>query len=573
MATEKKASLIVTLKDMASAGVGKLKSAMGGLKTAIKGASVALAGIGAFLVKAAVAWGTQQEAVNKLNTALKNTPGATADTSKRLQELAAELQKTTKFGDEATISMQGQLASFGLTAKQIEQLTPKVLDFATATGMDLNRSAMMVAKTITTQTKSSLEAYGGAIDDAKFKADPFQATLDGLTKSFGGQAVAAGDTATGGLEKLKNAFGDLMETMGEVTEGPMKRIIDSLQKIIGHFQKNKESIQTFIKWVVFLGETGGNVFNFLTKTATTYMFALTQMFGAILQGVQGDFKGAFESMKEASQISVDSVIEDFQRMVESQKESYAALQEQEEEKIEIDAENKEAYLENRQNYNDSINEMNQISDAEEAKRQADNQKKEDEAAKKRNETIIKNQMVQRKKLSDMRKQADEERKNQQLSTLNYISSLSTAKSSELAAIGKAAAISMATIDTYAAANKALAAFIPPINFVMAAAVVAAGMANVARISGVQMAQGGVVLPSQGGMTATIAEAGKAEAVIPLGDERTKDMLADTMGTTNQTTININAGTIVADEMSVKEFAEKIDTALFDLQQNRQTVSI
>lgn len=572
MATEKKASLIVTLKDMASKGVGKLKSAMGGLKTAVKGASVALAGIGAFLVKSAVAWGNQQEAVNKLNTALKNVPGATAETSTRLQELAAELQKTTKFGDEATISMQGQLATFGLTAKQIEQLTPKVLDFATATGMDLNRSAMLVAKTITTQTKSSLETYGATIDDTRFKADPFQATLDSLTESFEGQAVAAGDTATGGLEKLKNAFGDLMETMGEVTEGPMKRIIDSLQKIIGHFQKNKESIQTFIKWVVFLGETGGNIFNYLTKVATTYMFALTQMFGAIWQGVQGDFKGAFESMKQASQISVDSMIEDFQRMVESQKESYAALQEEEELKKEQDLINKEQYLLQEQDFRNKKQDINKKADIKEKAAELAKQKKEDEESKKRNETIIKNQMAQRKRLSDIRKADDAMRVANLSSTLSTISSLQSSKNKELFIIGKAAALANATISIAQGISKAWAIG-GPFGAPLAALVAAAGAAQLHTISATSMAEGGMVLPTTAGTLVRVAEAKQPEAIIPLGDDRAKEMLADTMGATNQTTININAGTIVADEESIKEFAEKIDTALFDLQQNRQTVSI
>ena len=60
------------------------------------------------------------------------------------------------------------------------------------------------------------------------------------------------------------------------------------------------------------------------------------------------------------------------------------------------------------------------------------------------------------------------------------------------AIAKAALIAQATMDTYAAANRAYAALFPPWNFIAAAAVTAAGLANVAKISG--MSRGGFVEP-------------------------------------------------------------------------------
>ena len=68
------------------------------------------------------------------------------------------------------------------------------------------------------------------------------------------------------------------------------------------------------------------------------------------------------------------------------------------------------------------------------------------------------------------------------STVDTISTLATSGNKTLAAIGKAAALSSAYIDTYAAANKALASAPPPINYALAAAVVAAGIANVAKIA-------------------------------------------------------------------------------------------
>lgn len=129
------------------------------------------------------------------------------------------------------------------------------------------------------------------------------------------------------------------------------------------------------------------------------------------------------------------------------------------------------------------------------------------------------------------KKAHDERAANFSSTLNTISTLATNKNKELAAIGKAAGIAQASIDTYAAANKALASAPPPFNFVLAAAVVAAGLVNVAKIA--SFAQGGVMTSggpaplkrySNGGIAnspqlAEFGEGSGAEAYVPLPDGR------------------------------------------------------
>jgi len=61
-----------------------------------------------------------------------------------------------------------------------------------------------------------------------------------------------------------------------------------------------------------------------------------------------------------------------------------------------------------------------------------------------------------------------------------------------ALVSKRLAQATALVDTYAGANKALAASPPPFNFIAASAVVAAGLANVANIESQKFAMGGVV---------------------------------------------------------------------------------
>jgi hypothetical protein len=86
-------------------------------------------------------------------------------------------------------------------------------------------------------------------------------------------------------------------------------------------------------------------------------------------------------------------------------------------------------------------------------------------------------------------QIDKQEKDQRLQAADQffgsLATLSRSKSKELQAIGKAAAIVQATIDGVLAVQKALAAFPPPINFAVAAAVGAAAAVNVAEIAGME----------------------------------------------------------------------------------------
>jgi len=99
-----------------------------------------------------------------------------------------------------------------------------------------------------------------------------------------------------------------------------------------------------------------------------------------------------------------------------------------------------------------------------------------------------------KKLKDEQKKADEKREKEKADaikgTLSALATFQGSKSKELGAIAKAAAIAQATVDTYAAANKALASSPPPFNYVQAAAVTAAGIANVSKIASTPL-QGGI----------------------------------------------------------------------------------
>jgi hypothetical protein len=74
------------------------------------------------------------------------------------------------------------------------------------------------------------------------------------------------------------------------------------------------------------------------------------------------------------------------------------------------------------------------------------------------------------------------------------------------------------VNTAVAVAKALTAAIPPFNFILAAIVAAAGVAQAAIIAAKPLpalAAGGIVAPRQGGVPVTVAEGGQPEVVFPL----------------------------------------------------------
>lgn len=147
-----------------------------------------------------------------------------------------------------------------------------------------------------------------------------------------------------------------------------------------------------------------------------------------------------------------------------------------------------------------------------------------------------------------------ERKANINSTLSAISSLQSAKSKEMAAVGKAAAIAQATMATYEAAPKAFASLAwipivgPALGAAASAAVIAAGLANVAKISGVPL-QGGIdSVPGVGTQDNFPAVLAPRERVVPAETNRdlTEFLKNKEGGTVVNNMIHVNIGGNVFD---------------------------
>ena len=206
-------------------------------KSFARTAGGALAGIGitAFAAQSIKAYAEAEQSQARLELAYKKFP-AVADVSiDSLRDLNSELQSKTKFDDDATASMQAQLAVFGLTGSQIRDLTPLVQDLASFTGKDMPTAADALGKAMMGNARA-LKTLGVDFKSTGDRGKDFAAITDVLREKVGGFAEEEGKTTAGQLAILSNSFGDLQEEVGEALVPALQGLVEVVKPVLEVFK-------------------------------------------------------------------------------------------------------------------------------------------------------------------------------------------------------------------------------------------------------------------------------------------------------------------------------------------------
>lgn len=250
------ADIEITTKDKTKAGIDSAKGRVGKLTDTIKrygaeiGAAVAAAAGAIRIVKDLTeAYMQQQEAVAGMEAALRATGTYTPELSRQLQDLAAQLQKTTIYGDETTIAATGLLQSLGkLNGDALMETIPLVQNLAAGMKMDLDMAASLVGKTLGSTT-NALSRYGIVIDATAPVSKKLAQLTEQIGVAFGGMAEAMGEIFQGRLTRLKNAWGDIKEILGKFLLEQAEPVITWLLD----FLTNAQNIQILTKIVQGFG--------------------------------------------------------------------------------------------------------------------------------------------------------------------------------------------------------------------------------------------------------------------------------------------------------------------------------
>ena len=148
----------------------------------------------------------------RLKFAITTIGGESEVQFERLIKQSEELQKITVFSDDSIQQAQAALAAFGLTADEIENLIPKLADFATITSQDIPSAAQQIGAALEGNGRE-FKKYGIEVSAVASRTENLSAVMEGLTK-FQGAAEEATKTLTGQLEQQKNEVDELQETIG-----------------------------------------------------------------------------------------------------------------------------------------------------------------------------------------------------------------------------------------------------------------------------------------------------------------------------------------------------------------------
>lgn len=294
-------------KDLKSANDSMLRTVQGfatGLGLALSGAAIFK-----FLESSLAAFGENEVAVNKLTNALRNQGIASQELVDRLQGVATALQSETGVSDEAILSAQTMLTTFGLQGDQMDKTVRSALDLSASLGIDLTQAATLLGKAFVGET-GMLSRYGIVVNKNIDSSKKFETVLGQVNARFGGAAVAQAATYTGRLNIMKQSFNDLMESIGKLLKGPAGGLI---QWITGLVKGLSDSFSWTAKntsgWATFgsiIATTVVTTFRVLLDILLTVISKILMML-SILPKI-GGFFADFANKTNALKTEMDGVL-------------------------------------------------------------------------------------------------------------------------------------------------------------------------------------------------------------------------------------------------------------------------
>jgi len=262
----------------------------------------------------------QEDAVNRLNNALKTSNSFSEEASQSFQKLAANLQTTSRFGDEVILDNIALAKSFGATNEQAEDIIQASIDLAAAFKIDLQSATRNVSKTL----GGFAGELGETIPELK------NLTKEQLQAGAGVELLAerynkAGErdikTFSAATEQLSNAFSDLLEKFGS-TITTSNLIVNAIKGIIKFIRFLTDNFDTFLevlnsiqvgfltfaqvitKTLLPLGEFVVNIFNTIVRSVGDTFFDLFSIVTGTLKKISDAF--SFFGVKSDLQ---DSIVE------------------------------------------------------------------------------------------------------------------------------------------------------------------------------------------------------------------------------------------------------------------------
>ncbi|MAD98911.1 MAG: hypothetical protein CMB99_16415 [Flavobacteriaceae bacterium] len=241
----------------------------------------------------------------KLERTLRQVSGATEQQIQALKDQAAALQQTTRFSDEEIKASQEKLATYGLTAAQVQKLTPLLLDMAEAKreSGDADADTIGSAEAIGDAVRdniTALESFGVNITDATEaqyaaagETERMALVVENLSKSFEGAAENAGVTFAGAMDITANKVAESLESWSAfITENEsIKALLRDVAELFGHAADSaKDNSALMVGAVDLVASTLRGAVNITRVFVNTFQIGFNSAQIAVAKFAQGFFE-------------------------------------------------------------------------------------------------------------------------------------------------------------------------------------------------------------------------------------------------------------------------------------------
>ena len=222
------------------------KMAAGAFAAAAAAAGAYAIKIGIDGVKAAI---EDEAAQSRLAETLKNAAGATDEVIDSTEKFISKMQLATGVSDTKLRDAMGRLTLSTNDVTKSQELLTLALDISKAKNIDVETVANALGKAYDGQN-TALGKLGVGFSTAELKGKPFVEIQGKLNDLFSGAAAKNAETYQGRIDRLKQAFEEAKETIGNALLPILDRLMQFVttyvlpvfQKLSDAFDKNKDGL-------------------------------------------------------------------------------------------------------------------------------------------------------------------------------------------------------------------------------------------------------------------------------------------------------------------------------------------
>lgn len=279
-----------------------------------------------------------EEALTRVANSMMLVGDFTEAAVQDFKDFADAMQESTVNSDDAVLSAVALAKNFGLTNKQAKEATRAAIDFAAATGRDLDSAVQSVARTFTGFVDKDLAKYAPALKKASAEQLVLGEGVRVIGERFKGFAEALGGTFQGSLAKTRNSFSNLLETIGElIIKNPVviqsigivgetfrqltNTVSDNRQQIGGFISETVKGIASLAPVVIQVVKT----IDFVATSIVNLFQAAAKLTAGFFAAIAAEREGNSAGAREAAQESIKEVADIYRAASDRQKNFYDPL--------------------------------------------------------------------------------------------------------------------------------------------------------------------------------------------------------------------------------------------------------